>query len=244
MSQREVKFITGIFLIGRRSIINFSIKLSAIFLTLLLTACTVSTNKMDSPKIAKEIIELQNADLKLRDKLLQNGQLSDGYNKEMAELHNQNAETLNNIIDKIGYPTIDKVGKEANEAAWLVIQHSIGQPEFMKKCAVLLEKAVEEKQADAKQLAYLTDRIAVFEGRPQLYGTQFDWDENGEMSPYSFDNLEKINRRRKTVGLNSLEERTEIIRKQVIAENQKPPTDMKERAKQADEWRKKVGWIK
>jgi len=199
---------------------------------------------MDYPKIAKEIVELQNADLELRDKLIENGQLFDGYNQEMAALHNRHAEILNKIIDKIGYPTVEKVGKEANEAAWLVIQHSIGQPEFMKKCAVLLEKAVVENQADAKQLAYLTDRIAVFEGEAQLYGTQFDWDAGGEMNPNPFDDLEKVNRRRKTIGLNLLEEQTEIIRKQMIAENQKPPADLKERTKQSDEWRKKVGWIK
>ena len=58
------------------------------------------------------------------------------------------------------------------------------------------------------------------------------------------DDLEKVNRRRKSVGLNSLEEQTAIIRKQVAAENQKSPADLKERNKQADEWRKKVGWIK
>ena len=199
---------------------------------------------MDYAEIAKEIIQLQNDDLALRDKLVQNGQLFDGYNKEMEALHNRHAEILNNIIDKIGYPTVEKVGREANEAAWLVIQHSIGQPEFMKKCAVLLEKAVAENQADAKQLAYLTDRITGFEGEAQLYGTQFDWDAGGEMSPKPFDDIEKVNRRRKTVGLNTLEEQTEIIRKQVIAENQKTPADMKERNKQVDEWRKKVGWIK
>ena len=207
-------------------------------------ACTVSNNRMDYPKIAKEIIELQNADLEFRDKLIQNGQLFNGYNKEMEALHIKHAEILDNIIDKIGYPTIEKFGKEANEAAWLVIQHSISKPGFMRKCAVLLEKAVAENQADAKQLAYLTDRIAVFEDRPQLYGTQFDWDEKGEMSPKPFDDLEKVNERRKSVGLNSLPEQIEIIRKQIIAENQKPPVDGQERNKQADEWRKKVGWIK
>jgi len=199
---------------------------------------------MDYSKIAKEIVELQNADLELRDKLIQNGKLFDGYNKEMEALHNRHAEILDNIIEKHGFPMIEKFGKEASDAAWLVIQHSISKPEFMKKCAVLLEKAVAENQADAKQLAYLTDRIAVFEDSAQLYGTQFDWDENGEMSPKLFDDLEKVNERRKSVGLNSLQEQIEIIKKQVLRENQKPPANLKERNKQADEWRKKVGWIK
>jgi len=199
---------------------------------------------MNYQSIAEEIIALKNADLELREKLIKNGKLFDGYNKEMEALHIKNADILNEIIEKIGYPTIEKVGREANDAAWLVIQHSISRPEFMKKCAVLLEKAVKEKQVDAKQFAYLSDRIAVFEDRPQLYGTQFDWDENGEMSPKPFDELEKVNDRRKTIGLNSLPEQIEIIRKQIITENQKTPANLKERNKQADEWRKNVGWIK
>ena len=106
---------------------------------------------MNYKKIAKKLINLKNADLKLRDKLIQNGQLFEGYNKEMEALHNRNAEILNDIIETIGYPTIDKVGKEASEAAWLVIQHSIGQPDFMKKCAQLLEIAVSQNNADKKK---------------------------------------------------------------------------------------------
>ena len=199
---------------------------------------------MDYKSIAKKIIDLKNADLVLRDKLVKSGQLSEGYNEEMKELHNINAKTLNDIIDTIGYPTIDKVGKEANEATWLVIQHSIGQPVFMKKCAELLKSAVSENKADPKYLAYLTDRIAVFEDKPQLYGTQFDWDEYGNLSPNLFDHVTKVNERRKAIGLNTLEEQTEIIRKQVKNENQSPPPDFEKRKKEIEEWKKTVGWIK
>lgn len=220
------------------------IKPFLILFIIFLTACSVANNKMDYSKIAKEIIALQDADLELRSKLLKAGRMNDGYNPEMEKMHNRNAEKLDKIIDEIGYPTIEKVGKEANEAAWLVVQHSIGKPKFMRKCAVLLEKAVDENNANPRQLAYLTDRIAVFEGRPQLYGTNFDYDENGELSPQPFDDIEKVNERRKSIGLNSLEERTKEIRQQAIAENQKPPANFTEKAKQFNEWRKKVGWIK
>ena len=199
---------------------------------------------MDFKDIAVKIIDLKNADLELRDKLVQNKQLSDGYSEEMKELHNKNAEILNNIIDEIGYPTIDKVGKEATEATWLVIQHSIGQPKFMKKCVLLLQSAVYENKAEAKNLAYLTDRIKVFEEKPQLYGTQFDWDENGNLSPNQFDNLSKVNERRKSIGLNPLEEQIEIIRRQVKNENQTPPADFEKRKQKMDEWKKNVGWTK
>jgi hypothetical protein len=161
----------------------------------------------------------------------------------MEALHNDNAKMLNEIIDRIGYPTSDKVGKEASEAAWLVIQHSIAQPSFMKKCVKLLEKEVEQHKADPIDLAYLSDRIAVFEGKPQLYGTQFDWDENGELSPDPFDNLTKVNDRRRSVRLNTLDEQTQIMREQVKNENQTPPKDFEKRKQKYDQWRKIVGWL-
>ncbi|AYN66362.1 hypothetical protein D1013_02680 [Euzebyella marina] len=198
---------------------------------------------MNYNEIAENIIELKNSDLEFREKLIESGKLGDGYNQEMAEIHNKNAKTLNEIIDKIGYPTVDKVGKEANEAAWLIIQHSIGQPNFMKKCVQLLDIAVKQNKANSKNLAYLTDRIAVCANKPQLYGTQFDWDENGELSPNLFDDLKMVNQRRKSIGLNSIEEQTELIRKQAKKNQQSPPTDFKRRKKEIEEWKKIVGWI-
>lgn len=198
---------------------------------------------MKSPDIALAIIQLKNEDLTMRDKLIQNGELGNGYNRAMEELHNRNAGKLDAIISSIGYPTIDKVGKEGSAAAWLIIQHAIGQPLFMKKCLNLLEEAVAENKANPVHLAYLTDRIASFEGRPQLYGTSFDWDENGEMNPKPFDDLEKVNVRRQMLGLNSLEEQVAVMRGRVEEENELAPMDFEKRRQEFQNWRKKVGWI-
>jgi len=199
---------------------------------------------MEFKEIAEQLVELKNKDLELRSKLIKNGKLGNGYHEEMEKLQNQNAAILNETIETIGYPTIDKVGQEASEAAWLVIQHSIGQPNFMKKCLKLLGKAVSENKANPINLAYLTDRIALFEGKLQLYGTQFDWDKNGELSPHDFDDLAKVNQRRKLIGLNTLEKQTAIIRRRAKEENQTPPKNFEKRKEEIDEWRKSVGWIK
>ena len=197
----------------------------------------------NNKSIAQKIIQLRDKDINLREELLKKGTLFDGYNKEMEALHNSNAKALNQIIETVGYPTPGKVGKKASQAAWLIIQHAIGQPDFMKKCAALLKRAVDEKKASPVDLAYLTDRIAVFEGKPQRYGTQFDWDENGQISPSPYDNLEKVNDRRISIGLNTLEEQIKIVRKISKNEKQVPPPDMKERKQKYDAWRKSVGWI-
>jgi len=192
--------------------------------------------------IADKIINLKNADLTLRDKLIKSGELSAGYNEKMKAMHNHNAQVIDEIIDDIGYPTIDKVGEEASEAAWLIIQHAIGQPDFMRKCAKLLELAVNEDKAKPINLAYLKDRIAIQQGTPQLYGTQFDWDENGEMSPSPVDDVKNVNQRRKSIGLNTLEEQTQMIRRRTEKENEFPPSDYAERKNEIDTWRKSVGW--
>lgn len=197
---------------------------------------------MNADEIASKIISLKKNDLELRNELIKKGKLSDGYDSEMEQLHNANAMILNDVIGQIGYPTIDKVGKEASEAAWLVIQHSISQPAFMRMCRDLLENAVRENKADPIHLAYLTDRIAVYEGKPQLFGTQFDWDENGELSPRLYDDFEKLNQRRESIGLNTLEDQTEIIRRQAHEENQLPPKDVEKRKRDIEEWKLRVGW--
>jgi len=199
---------------------------------------------LDPKSISKKIISLIRRDLQLRDELIRAGKISDGYDQEMEKLHNSNAQELNTIIDLIGYPTVDKVGIQASEAAWLVIQHAIGKPDFMKKCRDLLKDAVIENKANPINLAYLTDRIAVLEGEPQHYGTQFDWDDREELSPIPFDDLTKVNQRRKSVGLNTLEDQTEIIRTRAKKENQTPPKDFARRKHDFDEWKKKVGWSK
>lgn len=199
---------------------------------------------MDYHDASTLIINLKNADLELRDRLIALGRLSEGYNEEMEKLHLKNARVLDEIIDKIGYPTMDKVGKEASDAAWLIIQHSISNPDFMKKSLALLVLAVDEKRADPVNLAYLSDRVAVFEDKPQLYGTQFDWDETGQLNPNTFDSLEKVNRRRKEIGLNSMEEQILMMRNRVKSENQLPPQDYEDRKMKFNEWRKAVGWFK
>ncbi|GAK99751.1 hypothetical protein JCM19314_936 [Nonlabens ulvanivorans] len=198
---------------------------------------------MNYPEIAHKIIQLKDADLALRDELIQKGQLSNGYDTDMEQLHIKNAEQLNEIINLIGYPTIEKVGHEASEAAWLIIQHAISKPDFMKRCVLLLQHT-DHNDTVKLNLAYLTDRIAVFEERQQLYGTQFDWDANGELSPQAYDDLNKVNERRKALDLPTLEEQTQMIRQRAKEEKQSTPTDFEKRKKEIRAWKKKVGWIK
>jgi hypothetical protein len=49
-------------------------------------------------------------------------------------------------------------------------------------------------------------------GKDQIYGTQFDVDEEGWPTPFPITEPETVNEKRKALGLNSLEERMEEMR--------------------------------
>lgn len=64
---------------------------------------------MDYTSISDIIIGLKNADLELRE-LITSGKFGEGYNEEMAKLHDKNAEKLDEIISNIEYSTVEKIG--------------------------------------------------------------------------------------------------------------------------------------
>lgn len=188
------------------------------------------------------IIRLKEKDLKFRIHLLQENLLTEDYHVEMEKIHIDNARKLKHIIKEIGFPTVQKVGQEAYDAAWLIIQHAISLPVFMKSCLTLMKK--EKKDINPIHIAYLEDRIHFFEHKPQLYGTQFDWDENGVLNPAPFDDLDKVNERRKKLQLNTLEQQTSHLRNEAKIEKENPPSDWEQKQLQFEIWRKQVGWSK
>ena len=54
------------------------------------------------------------------------------------------------------------------------------------------------------EVAMLEDRIRTFEGRPQRYGTQFDWDEHGHLSLLPLEDPAGVDARRRAIGLGPL----------------------------------------
>jgi hypothetical protein len=116
----------------------------------------------------------------------------------------------------------------------------------MKNCLALAQEEAANNQIDPVNVAFLSDRIAMYEDRPQSYGTQFIDDENGELIPYELDyEIDVVNQKRKTLGLNTIKERLEELTQQkIIEKEQKKSNDQIIGAKQAyDNWRRKVGWI-
>lgn len=185
--------------------------------------------------LAGRLLAMARRDHDTRSRLAADGSLYDGYHPEMQAVHEANAAELAAIVEADGWPARERVGADAADAAWLVAQHAIGRPDFQRRCLALIAAAPD---APRWQAAMLEDRISSFEGRPQRYGTAFDWDADGRMSPQPIEDPAGVDARRASVGLPPL---AETIARHRAAETPRP-ADLAARQREAEAWLRQVGW--
>ena len=123
-----------------------------------------------------------------------------------------------------------KLGDDGAGAAFMILQHAIGRPALQRRGLALMLDAIPQGQANALDAAYLSDRIAVFEGGQQTFGTQFDWDANGLLSPAPDRAIrETLDERRASVGLPPMAETIAEMRADAAAEGERAPADLAQR---------------
>ena len=181
-------------------------------------------------------------DLRVRSELAADGSLYDGYHPRMELVHRRNAARLRTILDEHGWPGRTLVGEDAAHAAWIIAQHAIGDPVLQRRVLELIRPAAAHGEAALLDVAMLEDRIRVSEGKPQRYGTQYDWDEDGEMSPLPIDDPEHVNERRRAVGLDTIEDDVYRRRARVAQSGETPPADWARRRREMDAWFRGRGW--
>jgi hypothetical protein len=121
--------------------------------------------------------------------------------KNVEKIDKRNTLEMKKIIKKYGWPGISLVGKKASMGAWLLIQHADRNLIFQKKCLELVRRAVRQNEIEKKYLAYLIDRINVNEDKPQVFGTQFYTNKNGEFTTRPIKDKKNLTKRRKKFGL-------------------------------------------
>jgi hypothetical protein len=124
--------------------------------------------------------------------------------QEMRHIDTENTKRLGEIIERHGWPTYTLVGKDGANAAWLLVQHADSSPKFQRKCLDLMAK-VPRVEISQKDIAYLTDRVLLAEGKKQVYGTQFTL-VHGKCKPRPLEDEASVDKRRKEVGLPPLAE--------------------------------------
>ena len=119
------------------------------------------------------------------------------YKSVSVTLDGENIKRVEEIIAKYGYPGKALVGTPENRAAWIVIQHS--SPQVIQKYLPILREAVKNGDLDRQSLAITEDRNLMYQGKKQIYGSQF-FEVNGKPAFWPIENSEKVNELRKEAG--------------------------------------------
>jgi len=188
------------------------------------------------------LIAAARRDIEVRTQLAQSGALFEGYNPEMEAVHLENATLLARVFDAIGWPGRRLLGDEGAAAAFLILQHAISRPDVQRRGLALMLDAIPGGDANALDAAYLSDRIAVLEGAPQTFGTQFDWDANGQLSPAPIREPATLDERRASVGLPPMSDTIAEMRARSAAEGETAPADLARRRTEQSAWARRVGW--
>jgi len=203
--------------------------------------------KLAPPKaeaLRLELLALAADDAHVRSALAADGQLFFGYAPEMEAVHRRNATRLTALLATHGWPGRSLAGEDGAQAAFLVVQHAIGEPALQKRCLPLLTEAAALGEVPALQPAMLLDRIRFFEGRPQLYGTALDWDGQGRLTVGALEAPEEVDVRRAALGLAPLAVFLEERRLEAAQADERPPKDMAGRKAEFEDWARRVGWRK
>jgi len=108
------------------------------------------------------------------------------------------------ILNERGWLGANVIGHQGNGTLFLVIQHA--SLETQEKYLPMMREAVQKGNARAGSLALLEDRVALRKGEKQIYGSQIGRDnKTGAFFVSPLIEPEKVNERRASVGLGSIE---------------------------------------
>jgi hypothetical protein len=108
----------------------------------------------------------------------------------------------------------------------------------MRECRQLLDEASNKGEVPRWQFAFIDDRIRMYEGLPQRYGTQWHDGPDGP-EPYTIEDPEHVYDRRAALGLPSLDQ----LRASAPREWTWDPEAARRLKEKELAWRRAVGWI-
>ncbi len=146
-------------------------------------------------------------------KQLQNDTLSkETISRNISLTDSSNYFILRDIFTKYNFPNYDMVGQEGSNNFWLLVQHQDKHPTFQDSVLVKMKIEVDAQKASTGNYAYLVDRVKVNTGQKQVYGTQMELNnEQTSYVPKSVIDPDKLNERRASVGLDTIENYIEMM---------------------------------
>ena len=118
-------------------------------------------------------------------------------NSRWQQVDARNTADLKELIEIHGWFTISRFGAEADNDAWLLVQHADQDRAFQERILAILEPLAAKGETRPEHYAYLYDRVS----KPQRYGTQGRCVGKGLWEPLEVEDPARLDERRASVGL-------------------------------------------
>lgn len=132
---------------------------------------------------------------------------------KMKATDKENQQYVGELLDNCGWPK--GLSAANNHTIFLVIDHA--EAPYMTKYFPLLKQQADLGSVAKSDLATLEDRMLLRSGFMQVYGTQ-TFKIGNVVHIWPIDNVETIEERRKAMGLNSMNEYIEEVKKRYSAD--------------------------
>jgi hypothetical protein len=157
-------------------------------------------NLQDEVKI---IEDLTIKSIKLRQQINPESEQEE-LNSEIRVLDSTLLHQVTLFLNEYGWKSKKEIGELANMGLFLAIQHS--SKDEMESFKEIVEQAYQENKIEKNSYALYIDRLKVNNDLPQIYGTQYFYDEeSAAFRFYKIEDFENVNKRRRKVGLAKIE---------------------------------------
>lgn len=156
---------------------------------------------LGNPDLRHELEERVAVDQTARQAMLTNR----GNNGDVARIDSENDAWLVKLLKTDGFPKADQVGEYGLHLMWLLVQHADQMPKLQELALDEFLQRFNEGVFSGDDLARLADRVLLHEGKPQRFGTQFDWMAE-TFHPKPMEDRDKVAANRRKIGLMPLED--------------------------------------
>ncbi len=158
------------------------------------------------PALREELLQMEKVDQEAREIWAAGGKMGDSSNDDPALLHLRDIDTINlqklkHIVTQDGFPTVKMVGHSGMEAAFILTQHA--DPRFQAKTLPIVAARFKQGELSGQDYALLTDRVLRAQGKPQRYGSQVTWTDQG-WKPEPIADEAHVDERRHALGMMSM----------------------------------------
>ncbi|MEM6843270.1 MAG: DUF6624 domain-containing protein [Bacteroidota bacterium] len=202
------------------------------FLLIAVSGISAQTaSRLDIPydSLRTVLEEIHAQDQGIREELVKHMQQGDSIAPSLiTQMHfidSVNQIRVNQMITDYGWLPQSKIGDNAALGLFLVVQHA--DSETMQSYLPYLKKAVEVGEAKATWAATMEDRILMYEGKKQVYGTQASGrpkeDGSNEYFIWPIEEPETVNQRRAQIGFDLTVEENAARMNAIYNPNEKLP---------------------